>query len=159
MDYGDKLAAAKRSLFTPPLTILVAEDDPDDRLLFQEAVAEAALDVVTHFVLDGVELLDTLERYAASFKEYNDEMPALVLLDLNMPRMDGREALKVLKSSAKLAEIPVVILTTSHSPDDMMLAQNLAADAYLIKPSSFEALVKLMDSLPKHCRGTVGVPQ
>lgn len=111
--------------------ILIADDDEDDRFLVQSALEECSLANPTVFVNNGLDLLDYLRK--------DEEQPVgLILLDLNMPRMDGRQTLKVLKSDAQLRRIPVVILTTSKSQRDIEECYELGANCYIAKPDSFE---------------------
>ena len=129
------------------ITIFVAEDDPDDQLLLKEAVAEAGLCVKLRFFVDGVALLQGL-RHATSSVEAEDARPSLILLDLNMPRMDGRQALREIMADPNLARIPVVVLTTSRNPDDIARSKDLSASAFRTKPSDFKDLVCLVGTLP-----------
>ena len=145
--------AAKRD---PELSILMAEDDPDDRLLLVDAVDEAALHLNIEFVGDGIELLDRLHRVGSGDVADRPSLPNLILLDLNMPRMDGREALEKLKADPDLRQIPVVIFTTSQSPDDRGLVEALGAAGFMTKPSSFQDLVALVRRLPEYCRQPTG---
>src|SRR5918912_4632014 len=101
-----------------PITILLADDDPDDRLLAQEALEENRLANDLHMVDDGEELLDYLYQRGKYADPASSPRPGLILLDLNMPRMDGREALRVLKGDPDLRQIPVVVLTTSQAEED-----------------------------------------
>ena len=110
-----------------PITILMADDDEDDRLLTQDALAESRVLNELHFVEDGVELLEYLERKGKFVDKSISPRPGLILLDLNMPRMDGREALEAIKANPNLKGIPVVILTTSKQEEDMVKGYNLGA--------------------------------
>jgi CheY-like chemotaxis protein len=110
-----------------PVTFLIAEDDPDDRFLIKEAFQESLLTNSLYFVQDGVELLDYLRRQG-KFANPVDAPPAdLILLDLNMPRKDGREALAEIKSDPHLRYIPVVVLTTSKAEEDIMRSYDIGA--------------------------------
>lgn len=133
------------------LSILMAEDDPDDRLLLIDAVDEAELHLDIEFVGDGIELLDRLRRAEPGDLDDGPSLPNLILLDLNMPRMDGREALEKLKADPNFRHIPVVIFTTSQSPDDRGLVETLGAAGFMTKPSSFQDLVALVRRLPEYC--------
>ncbi|WDE12514.1 response regulator [Thalassomonas haliotis] len=132
------------------ITILMADDDEDDRLLARDALAESRVLNELHCVEDGVELLEYLNREG----KYQDKMlaprPGLILLDLNMPRKDGREALKEIKANPRLKSIPVVILTTSQQEEDMIKGYDLGAASYITKPVNFEGLVELMRTLGKY---------
>ncbi len=115
--------------------ILFAEDDPDDRMLLEEACAEDPTDYDVHFVEDGEKLLDALHGARPVRR------PRLVVLDLNMPRVDGREALTEIRTQPHLATLPVVVFTTSNSPADIVRCYELGASSFIIKPSSFQDLV------------------
>ncbi|MFN3378960.1 response regulator [Runella zeae] len=113
-------------------TILIADDDDDDRYLLQSVLDDCNLLNPTVFVGDGLELLEYIRT------DNNDASVGLIILDLNMPRMDGREVLKVLKTEPKLRKIPVVVLTTSKSEKDVNQCYALGANCYISKPSSFD---------------------
>ena len=130
-----------------PITILIAEDDPDDRLLTQRALEMSRVVNDLRFVEDGEELMEYLlhnGRYADASKA---PRPGLVLLDLNMPRKDGREALKEIKSHPQLHSIPVVVMTTSKAEEDVLKSYDVGANSYVVKPVTFDRLVDLMKTL------------
>lgn len=127
-----------------PLTLLVAEDDPDDRLLVEEAMDEAGFASPVTWVEDGAQLLE----YIAAAPDQHP-LPALVVVDLNMPRMDGREALAKMKADPRIRSIPIVVLTTSRDPEDVRLAYQLGVNSYIAKPSEFRELVRVMRSLSR----------
>ncbi|MEJ6078098.1 response regulator [Vibrio sp. 1-Bac 57] len=135
---------------TKAITILIADDDEDDRLLAQDALAESRVLNKLHCVEDGVELLEYLNREGQYQDKCNSPRPDLILLDLNMPRKDGREALKEIKENPNLKGIPVVILTTSKQEEDKIKGYNLGAASYITKPVNFEGLVELMKVLGKY---------
>ena len=141
-----------------PITILMADDDEDDRLLTQDALAESRVLNGLHFVEDGVELLEYLERKGKFVDKSISPRPGLILLDLNMPRMDGREALEAIKANPNLKGIPVVILTTSKQEEDMVKGYNLGAASYITKPVTFDGLVELMKTLGKYWVEFVELP-
>ncbi|MBG9994420.1 response regulator [Pseudoalteromonas sp. NZS127_1] len=141
-----------------PITILMADDDEDDRLLTQDALAESRVLNELHFVEDGVELLEYLERKGKFEDKTTSPRPGLILLDLNMPRMDGREALEAIKANPNLKGIPVVILTTSKQEEDMVKGYNLGAASYITKPVTFDGLVDLMKTLGKYWVEFVELP-
>lgn len=140
------------------LIILMADDDSDDRLLAQEAMHESRVLNELHFVEDGVQLLSYLrgEGFYSDRRIY--PMPGLILLDLNMPKMDGREALAEIKADPRLRRIPVVILTTSKAEADMVRGYDLGAASYITKPVTFDALVELMRTLGKYWVEFVELP-
>jgi CheY-like chemotaxis protein len=131
------------------LTILMAEDDPDDRLMTQEAFRECDVAHELRFVRDGEELLDYLlnrgEHAGAAHA-----LPAMILLDLNMPRKDGREALREIRADPALRDIPVVVLTTSSADEDALRARAEGIDAYLTKPVSFAGMLGMVRTLAKY---------
>jgi|SRR5690606_15132137 len=130
-----------------PVTILMAEDDEDDRMLAREALRESRVLNNLLFVEDGVELMNYLHHKGKYSDEATYPTPSLILLDLNMPRMDGREALAQIKSDPALRGIPVVILTTSKAEEDMLKGYDLGAASYITKPVNFRSLVELMRAL------------
>ena len=129
------------------ITILMADDDEDDRLMAKEALQEARLANDVHFVVDGEELLDFLYHRGQFEGGLNAPRPGLILLDLNMPRKDGREALKEIKSDPDLKQIPIVVLTTSKADEDIYRSYNFGVNSYITKPVSFEGLVEVMKAL------------
>ena len=141
-----------------PITILMADDDEDDRLLTQDALAESRVLNELFFVEDGVELLEYLERKGKFSEKESSPRPGLILLDLNMQRMDGREALQAIKANPNLKGIPVVILTTSKQEEDMVKGYDLGAASYITKPVTFEGLVELMQTLGKYWVEFVELP-
>ncbi len=142
-----------------PITILMADDDEDDRLLTLDALNEGRVLNNLHCVEDGVELLAYLRREGKFSDPASSPRPSLILLDLNMPRMDGREALQVIKADPDLRGIPVVILTTSKEEEDMLRGYDLGAASYITKPVNFEGLVELMKSLGRYWIEIVELPQ
>jgi len=137
-----------------PSVIVMAEDDADDRLLVQDAMAECHWDGDLRFVENGEELLDYLLR-RGKYALANAPRPGLILLDLNMPRKDGREALREIKSSGDLKRIPVVVLTTSKADTDIGSIYELGANSFIAKPVQFEALVNVMKVLSQYWFRTV----
>jgi CheY-like chemotaxis protein len=123
--------------------LLVAEDDPDDQLLIQDAIDVACqADVYTRFVEDGIELMDYL-----SLSGQGHARPRLIILDLNMPRKDGRAALQEMKSNPSLADIPVVILTTSRADEDVAYCRRHGAVGYYRKPNNIQELEGIINIL------------
>jgi CheY-like chemotaxis protein len=129
-----------------PIHILLAEDDPDDRLFTRRALLETRVSTRLTTVENGKELLHYL-RHEEEKLNGEASHPDLVLLDLNMPRMDGREALREMKSDPELRRIPVVVLTTSEADQDVLQSYDLGVNAFMTKPVSFNELTDAMDSL------------
>ncbi len=122
------------------ICILLADDDPDDRMLTQRALKKSRLANTLFMVEDGEELLRYLRRKGEYSDPEKSPRPGLILLDLNMPRKDGREALKEIKSDPLLRRIPVVILTTSEAEQDILRSYDLGVNAFVTKPVTFEGL-------------------
>ena len=141
-----------------PITILMADDDPDDRLMTQEAFAECRLRNPLKFVTDGEELLDYLNRRAPYDDDQAYPMPGLVLLDLNMPRKDGREVLREIKADPRLQSIPVVILTTSKAEEDVVRSYKDGVKSFISKPVTFAALIDVVQTLGKYWLQVVDLP-
>lgn len=149
----------KRYFEEGPVTILMAEDDPDDRVTLREAFGEVLRgEVQLHFVENGEELMDVLTRKWNRSDSARSPLPQLILLDLNMPRKDGREALREIKSSPELRRIPVVIWTTSTAPVDIDYCYETGASSYLIKPSGYAELVETVGTLCKYWFEQVSLP-
>lgn len=146
------------SMNKTPLTILMADDDADDRLLAQDAMAESRVLNRLVFVEDGVELVDYLNGFGKYANRDLYPIPGLILLDLNMPKKDGREALQEIKSNPATRRIPVVILTTSKAEEDKLRGYDLGAASYITKPVTFSALVDLMRTLGKYWVEFVELP-
>jgi len=142
----------------PPVTIVMAEDDPDDRLLTEDALKEARLANELVFVADGEELLDYLKRRGAFAHLQGAPLPGLVLLDLNMPRKDGREALAEIKADPQLRKIPVVVLTTSKAEEDIYRTYDLGASSFITKPVTFNSLVDVMKTMSRYWFEIVALP-
>ncbi len=132
------------------IMILMADDDADDRLMTQEALEESRLINGLHFVEDGEDLMDYLHRRGRYADLGNTPLPGLILLDLNMPRMNGIEFLRELRSDEKLRHTPVVVLTTSDDERDKINAYNLNVAGYLLKPVTFVNFVEVMATLNKY---------
>ncbi len=141
-----------------PVQIVIAEDDPDDRLLIEEALSEARLANGIKFVGDGVELLEYLRRTGRYCDLSRGFLPGLVLLDLNMPRMDGREVLKVIKEDPVLRRVPVAVLTTSSAQEDIRRTYDLGVNSFITKPVTFERLVEVMQSITNYWFQIVHLP-
>lgn len=132
---------------TKPRTILIAEDDPDDRQWIKEALTECQLEHQIRFVVDGEELMDFLLHRGKFTATGNLAYPGLILLDLNMPKKDGRESLKEIKSDPRIRHIPIIILTTSKAEEDTFRTYNLGANTVIHKPVTFAHLVKIMETV------------
>lgn len=130
-----------------PKRILLADDDTDDCLLIEDAFKECELVNDFHVVHDGEELLDYLLRRDKYVDPSTSPRPELILLDLNMPRMDGREALKQIRKDSKLRRIPVIVLTTSQAEEDILQSYDAGANSFISKPGSYEGLVEAMQTL------------
>ncbi len=144
--------------FNKPVTILMADDDADDRLLTKEALSESRLANDLRFVEDGEELLDYLYRRGNYVSLADSPRPGIILLDLNMPRKDGREALEEIKADADLRQIPVVVLTTSKVEEDIYRTYDLGASSFITKPVTFDGLVDVIGALGKYWFEIVELP-
>ncbi len=140
------------------IIILVADDDPDDRLMIKDSFEETGVRNPVHFVHDGEELLDYLMRRGSYASLSNLRLPGLILLDLNMPKKDGREALKEIKSNPSLRQIPVVVFTTSKAEEDICRSYELGVNSFICKPLSYDVLLKTVKSLIKYWLETVQLP-
>ncbi|MDX2213450.1 MAG: response regulator [Oculatellaceae cyanobacterium bins.114] len=140
------------------IVILMADDDEDDRMLASEALAECRLMNNLYFVTDGEELMDYLHQQGRYAQPGSAPRPGLILLDLNMPRKDGREALKEIKASPELRHIPIVVLTTSKTEEDIYRSYNLGASSYITKPVTFESLVDVMKAIGQYWFEIVELP-
>lgn len=140
------------------ITIVLADDDPDDRELAMDAFKECHLANQVHFVEDGEQLMDYLLR-RGKYEDLKDQpLPGLVLLDLNMPRKDGREALKEIKAHPDLKRIPIVVLTTSKAEEDILRTYDLGVNSYVTKPVTFQSLVDTVKVLGKYWFEIVELP-
>ncbi len=140
------------------ITILVADDDADDRLMIRDALTENRLANDLRFVEDGVELLHYLRRTGPFGGRADCPRPGLILLDLNMPKMDGREALREIKADPELRGIPVVVLTTSKAEEDIYRTYNLGVNSFITKPVTFESLVAITRDLGRYWFEIVELP-
>ena len=140
------------------MTILLAEDDPDDRMLAMEAFEESRLLNSLEMVEDGEELMDYLHRTGKYANDECKSLPGLILLDLNMPRKDGREALKEIKSDPNLRRIPIVVLTTSKAEEDILRTYDLGVNSFVVKPVTFDALVDVLKTIGKYWFEIVQLP-
>ena len=138
--------------------ILVADDDADDRMLIEEAFDESETGNRIEFVKDGEELLEFLRREGDYTSRTEESDPGIILLDLNMPRKDGRVALKEIKEDPRLRQIPVIILTTSKADEDIIRTYQLGVSSFITKPKSFEELLNLVKVLNDYWVETVKLP-
>src|SRR6266511_1645001 len=138
--------------------ILIADDDADDRLLAKEALDEICLGDNIYFVEDGEDLMNFLHHKGKYAGSDPCPRPSLILLDLNMPRKDGREALKEIKADPDLRRIPVIVLTTSKAEEDIYRTYDLGANSFITKPVSFEGLVSVMRDIGRYWIEIVELP-
>ncbi|MEO1431803.1 MAG: response regulator [Cyanobacteria bacterium J06633_8] len=136
----------------------MADDDEDDCMLASEALTESHLQHELHLVKDGEELMDYLYRRGKYINPENSPPPGLILLDLNMPKKDGREALREIKSNPTFKHIPIVVLTTSKAEEDIRLSYSLGANSFIIKPVTFASLVEVMTTIGKYWFDVVKLP-
>jgi CheY-like chemotaxis protein len=141
------------------ITILVADDDEEDRVLTQEALSGARLVNDLRFVVDGQDLMDYLRRQG-KYAEGGSAapVPGIILLDLNMPKLDGREALAEIKSDPNLRQIPVVVLTTSSAEADVLRSYELGVNSFITKPVTFAGLVEVMQGFTRYWFEIVELP-
>ncbi|MFP4144099.1 MAG: response regulator [Phycisphaeraceae bacterium] len=141
-----------------PITLLMAEDDPDDRLMTKAALEDNRLANDLRFVEDGQELMDYL-RHEGRYTDPGDApRPGLILLDLNMPRKDGREALSEIKADPDLRSIPIVVLTTSRAEEDILRSYDLGVASFISKPVEFDGLVDALKVFGKYWFEIVELP-
>ncbi len=140
------------------ITILMADDDRADRMMAEEAMEEAKLANDLRFVVDGQELMDYLRRQGNYEDPSTSPRPGLILLDLNMPKKDGRKALEEIKADENLKRIPVVVLTTSKAEEDILRSYNMGSNSFITKPVSFEGLVEVMRGLSNYWFELVKLP-
>lgn len=141
-----------------PIRILLADDDEDDRFLIQEAFSENKLKNNLNFVADGEELMDYLLHRDKYSDPASSPRPDLILLDLNMPKKDGREALKEIKNDAVLKRIPVVVLTTSAAEEDILKTYDMGVNSFITKPVTFDGMVDIIKTLNKYWFQIVKLP-
>ena len=141
-----------------PVTILIAEDDPDDRMLLQDAFKETRISNELRFVENGEELIAYLRREGSYADPERSPYPGMVLLDLNMPKMDGREALGIIKKDPALQRIPIIILTTSKAESDIIRTYGLGVSSFISKPVTFEGLVDVVRALGRYWIEIVELP-
>jgi len=140
------------------IIMMYAEDDPEDRMLLKEAWDESELPNELHFVEDGEALMDYLYRRGIYAELSNERLPGLILLDLNMPKKDGREALKEIKADPSLRRIPIVVLTTSREEEDIISSYDMGVSGFVVKPTTFESLREMIKGLTKYWFEIVELP-
>lgn len=141
-----------------PIVILMADDDEDDILLTKKALEKGKLLNPLHTVQDGEELLDYLLRRGPYTNKKNAPRPGLILLDLNMPKKDGREALREIKSQDALRDIPIVVFTTSKAEEDIYRSYKLGVNSFITKPVTLDSLIDVMRTLGKYWFEIVTLP-
>ena len=142
-----------------PIVILIADDDAEDRMLINEALEESRLKNKVQFVENGEELMDYLHNRNNFSSKEKYPTPGLILLDLNMPKKDGREALKEIKADETLKLIPIVVLTTSKAEEDVLRTYDLGVSSFITKPVTFSSLVDVMKTLSKYWFEIVELPK
>jgi len=140
------------------IRILVADDDADDRMMIGEAFEEALLSNPVDYVEDGIDLLEHLKREGKYEHLKGEPLPGIILLDLNMPRLDGRGALEEIRKDPDLRKIPVVVLTTSQSEEDIVRTYDLGVNSYITKPVTFDGLVNVVKVLNQYWIEIVALP-
>ncbi|MGH1477306.1 MAG: response regulator [Geminicoccales bacterium] len=141
-----------------PISILVADDDPDDRMMIQEAFTENRIANEIAFVEDGEQLMAYLRREGAFAELKETPYPGIILLDLNMPKKDGREALRELKADQELRRIPIIVLTTSQAEEDIVRTYGDGVSSFITKPVSFEGLVEAVRVICQYWIQIVALP-
>lgn len=143
---------------TKPITILMAEDDKDDQMLVRESFEECRLLNKLHFVEDGQQLLDYLKGRPPYDDRQKAPFPDIVLLDLNMPRKDGREALREIKQDPEINHLPVIVLTTSQAEEDILHTYKFGVAGFITKPVTFNGLVDVVKALANYWFQIVKLP-
>jgi CheY-like chemotaxis protein len=142
-----------------PIVILLADDDEEDRMLACDALAESRLSNKIHCVTDGEDLMDYLHRRGKYIPPAVAPRPGLILLDLNMPKKDGREALREIKADPHLRQIPVVVMTTSKAHEDIFQSYDTGASSFISKPVTFEGLIDVMKGLGRYWFEIIDLPR
>jgi CheY-like chemotaxis protein len=140
------------------VVLLIADDDEEDRMLIKDALDESRLRNDIHFVENGEELMDYLRHKGKYADKDKYPLPGLILLDLNMPKKDGREVLKEMKADPNLKYLPVVILTTSKAEEDIIKTYDLGVNSFITKPVTFQSLVDTMKTLSNYWFKIVELP-
>lgn len=140
-------------------TVLMADDDPEDREIFGQAAMESGVHFDLRFVTDGGDLIDYLHRRGAYAANDASPRPNMIFLDLNMPRVDGFDALKMIKDRDETADIPVIVFTTSSAERDVEKAYRLGAQSYVQKPFTFDDLVTCLKEIGRYWTTTSRLPE
>jgi len=139
-------------------SILIADDDADDRYLLETAFIEKGYQEKIEFVGNGVEVLNYLSRIKKGGEESRNLYPKFILLDLNMPKKDGREVLREMKGNPDFRTIPVIVFTTTKSENEIKRCYELGANTYIIKPVSFDALLSVVENIRSYWLNTASIP-
>lgn len=139
------------------MTILIADDDADDRMFLEQAMRQNGYDQDIRFVEDGEELMEYLKRQGR-YNELNAPWPNMLILDLNMPRKNGFQALSEIKDDPKLRRLPVIVMTTSSADEDVVKTYNLGVNSFVTKPFNFNRLVEMVGTLKTYWMDTVKLP-
>jgi CheY-like chemotaxis protein len=142
-----------------PFSILIAEDDEDDYLLTLEALKEAGVSNEVHWVKDGNEIMEYLSSKLNGNNGSTGQLPSVILLDLNMPKKDGREALEEIKSNPNFRKIPVIVMTTSSADSDITKSYDLGVNSFIQKPDRFHELVEIVQVVFNYWLNTVKLPR
>ena len=143
---------------TKPIHILIADDDEEDRMLIRQAMLKNQVANPMHFVENGEEVLDYLHNRNQFSNNKDCPKPGLILLDLNMPKMDGREAIIEIKKEPALRSIPIVVLTTSGAEEDILRSYNLGVSSFITKPITFQGFIEVMKTLNQYWLEIVELP-
>jgi CheY-like chemotaxis protein len=141
----------------PTMTILIADDDADDRMFLEQAMRQNGYDQGIQFVEDGEDLMDYLRRQGR-YNDMNAPWPNMLILDLNMPRKNGFQALSEIKDDPKLRRLPVIVMTTSSADEDVIKTYNLGVNSFVTKPFNFNRLVEMVGTLKTYWMDTVKLP-
>lgn len=139
------------------MTILIADDDADDRMFLEQAMRQNGYDQGIHFVEDGEDLMDYLRRQGR-YNDGNAPWPDMLILDLNMPRKNGFQALSEIKDDPKLRRLPVIVMTTSSADEDVVKTYNLGVNSFVTKPFNFNRLVEIVGTMKTYWMDTVKLP-
>jgi CheY-like chemotaxis protein len=141
------------------IVILLADDDEEDRMLACDALTESRLSNDIYCANDGEDLMDYLHRRGKYSPPAKAPRPGLILLDLNMPKKDGREALREIKADPHLRQIPVVVMTTSKTHDDIFQSYDSGASSFISKPVTFDGLIDVMKGLGRYWFEIIDLPK